>query len=349
VIHSVYEVFMRRTFLALAAVTLAATSLVAQSGAYKILTTEKVGGDGGYDYVYADSDARRLYIARSGAAGHISVFDLDSLKPAGDIGNASAHGVAVDAKSGHGFASSKPITMFDAKTLATIKTITVQGSPDGIETDPGSGKIYVFSHSAPNVTVIDAESGTVAGTLDLGGAPEQAVFDGKGHLYVDLEDKDSIAVVDIKALTVVKTFSLNGKGGGCAGLAIDAKNGILFASCRSPQKMVILSAADGKIIDALPIGNGSDGAVFNPATMEAFSTQGDGTLTVVKENSPTSFAVEQTVKTPLRARTLTLDAKTSHIITVTAEFGPPPPPEPGKRPGRGAMILGTFSIIVVGK
>jgi DNA-binding beta-propeller fold protein YncE len=341
---------MRRVFLLLAVVAMVPfSSFAQQTGPYRVLQTEKVGGAGGFDYVYADDAGRKLYVPRSGPTGRITVFDLDTLKPLGEVANASAHGAAVDAKSQHGFGSSKPVVMWDAKTLATIKTIDVQGGPDGILGDPSSGRIYVLSHNAPNVTVIDAKDGSIVGTIDLGGAPEQAVSDGKGHLYIDLEDKGSIAVVDAKALKVTATYDLQGKGGTCAGLAMDVKNNILFASCRSPQTMVILSAGDGKILETLPIGAGSDGAVFNPKTMEAFSSQGDGTLTIVKENSPTSFVVEQTLQTLPRAKTLTLDSKTSRLFLITAEFTPPPPTPPGERPARGQMVPDSFSILVVGK
>jgi DNA-binding beta-propeller fold protein YncE len=342
---------MRRIFVMLAAVVAMTpfSGLAQEAGPYKVLQTAKVGGEGGFDYVYADDAARKLYVPRLGPAGQINVFDLDTLKPAGVIANASAHGVAVDAKSQHGFGSSKPVVMFDAKTLATIKTIDVEGGPDGILGDPFNGRVYVLSHSAPNATVIDAKDGSVLGTIDLGGAPEQGVSDGKGHLYIDLEDKGSIAVVDAKTMKVTATYDLQGKGGTCAGLAMDVKNNILFAACRNPQMMVILNAGDGKILETLPIGGGSDGAVFNPSTMEAFSSQGDGTLTIVKENSPTSFVVEQTLQTQPRAKTLTLDRKTNRLLLITAEFTPAPAPPPGGRPGRGQMVPDSFSILVVGK
>jgi DNA-binding beta-propeller fold protein YncE len=342
---------MRRVFLMLAAVVAMVpfSSLAQQAGPYKILQTVKVGGEGGFDYVYADNAGRKLYVPRSGPSGRIAVFDLDTLKPAGEIANVSGHGVAVDTKSKHGFSSSKPVAMFDAKTLASIKTIDVQGGPDGILADPFSGRVYVFSHSAPNVTVIDAKDGSIVGTVDLGGAPEQAVLDGKGRMYVDLEDKGSIAVVDTKALKLTTTYDLQGKGGTCAGLAMDVKNNLLFAACRNPQAMVILNAGDGKIIDALPIGSGTDGAVFNPKTMEVFSSEGGGTLTIIKENSPTSFVVEQTLETKPRAKTLTLDSKTGRLLLITAEFTPAPAPAPGGRPGRGQMVPDSFSILEVGK
>ena len=316
---------------------------------YHVIKTAKVGGEGGFDYVYADVDGRRLYIPRTGPAGRVTVFNLDTLEPVGEIPNANARGVAVDPKSQHGFCSSKPVVMWDTKTLATIKTIDVQGNPDGILFDPFNERVYVFSHSAPNATVINGKDGAVVGTIDLGGAPEQAVTDAKGHLYVDIEDKDNVAVVDAKTLTVTTHYGLNGKGGGPGGLAFDVKNHILFAACHEPATMVVLNANDGKIIDTLPIGSGVDGAVFNPATMEAFSSQGDGTLTVVKENSPTSFSVIQNVQTQRSAKTLTLDAKTNHVLLIAAEFSPAPAPPPGGRRSRGQMVPGSFAILVVGK
>jgi hypothetical protein len=324
------------------------------AGPYRVLKTVKVGGEGGFDYVQADAAGRRLYIARSGAGARITVFDLDTLEPAGEIAvpSATAHGVVIDPKVHHGFVTSKPVEMFDSKTLSSIKNIDVQGNPDGIFFDVFNERVYDLSHSAPNVTVINAADGSVAGTIDLGGAPEQTVSDGAGHLYIDIEDKGSIAVVDAKTLAVTAKYDLAGKGGTCAGLAIDVQHRILFATCRNPQTMVILSADDGKIITTLPIGMGTDGAVFNPATMEAFSSHADGTLTVVKENSPTSFEVEQTVSTMPTAKTLTLDAKTNHILLIAAEFAPAPADAPtgqAGRPARGPMVAGSFSILVVGR
>jgi len=319
-------------------------------GPYRVLKTAKVGGEGGYDYVSLDVDARRLYIARTGPNPRLTVYDLDTLEPVGEVPTTNAHGAAIDPKSGHGFATSKPLTMFDTKTMKVIKTIEVMGNPDGHLFDPSSERVYVLSHVAPHVTVIDAKDGSVAGTVDIGGMPEQAVSDGKGHLYIDVEDKEHIAVVDSKTLMVTGHYDVTGKGGTCAGLALDNKNHILFASCRNPANMVILNAEDGKVITTLPIGNGSDGAQFNPRTMEAFSSQVDGTLTIVKENSPTSFEVEQTLPTMTGARTSALDTKTGHIILIGAEFGPPTPPaQPGGRGGRGQLLPGSFTILMVGK
>src|SRR5215831_13910653 len=227
---------------------------------YKILKTTQTMGTGPIDYVYADSDGRKLYIPRG---SQVLVFDLDSLNASGSITNARARGAAVDPKSHHGFCSSSPVVMWDTQSLKTVKTIDVQGRPDGIYFEPLTERVYVFSHSQPNATVLDSKDGSVVGTIDLGGAPEQAASDGKGRMYVDLEDKDKIAVVDVKSLKVVAQYDLNGKGGGGGG--------------------------------------------FNPATGEAFSSQRDGTLTIVKENSPTSFEIEQTVQTRPGAKTCSLD------------------------------------------
>jgi len=319
-------------------------------GPYKVLKTAKVGGAGGFDYVYADESGRRLYVARTGPTPRITVFDLDTLEPAGEIAGVSAHGVVVSAKSNHGFASSKPVVMFDSKTLTEIKKIEVEGGPDGMLYDAFNDRVYVLSHRAPNATVINAADGSIVGTIDLGGAPEQAVSDGKGHIYVDIEDKANIAVVDAKTLTVTAHYDLTGKGGVCAGLAMDVKNNLLFAACRNPQNMVILKASDGTILDALPIGAGTDGAAFNLKTGEAFSSQGDGTLTVIQEKSASSFVVEQNLETMKTAKTLTLDSKTGHILLIAAEFAAPAtPPAVGTRPARGQMVPDSFTILVVGK
>ena len=324
---------------------------ISGTGPYKVLKTAKVGGDGGFDYVNVDVENRRLYIARTGRTPRINVYNLDTLEPVGEVKTTNAHGAVIDPKTSHGFATTKPITMFDSKTLANIKTIEVQGNPDGAFFDPSNQRAYILSHSSPHVTVLDSNDGSIVKTFDIGGMPEQAAGDGKGHLYIDVEDKENIAVVDTKTLDVTAHYDLAGKGGTCAGLAMDAKNRILFAACRNPANMVILNAEDGKIIATLPIGMGTDGATFNPNTMEAFSSQGaDGTLTIVKENSPTNFVVEQTLPTMTGARTSALDTKTNHIILIAAEVGPPTPPaQPGGRAGRGAMVPDSFTILVVGK
>src|SRR5208283_309890 len=232
---------MSRKLMAIAALFIVSALACAQgNGPYKVQKIQLVGGDGGFDYVTADPDGRNLYVARSGQGGHIGVFNLDTLAQVGDLPGVSGHGAAVDTATGHGFATSKPVTMFDAKTFAIIKKIDVQGNPDGYLNDPYNHRFYILSHSAPNITVLDDKDGSILGTIDIGGAPEQAATDGNGKIYVDVVDKAAIAVIDANTMKMTGKYDVSSKGGGCAGLALDAKNNILFAACREKKNMIIL-------------------------------------------------------------------------------------------------------------
>jgi DNA-binding beta-propeller fold protein YncE len=338
-----------------------------QTGPYKVLKTVKVGGEGGWDYIYADSAGRRIYIPRRGAPNatpavqtRLSIYNLDTLELVNEIPGIGGNGAAVDPKSGHGFTSSKPVSMFDTKTMMLIKTIDVgAAAPDGIYFDDFNQRVYVFSHPTKDATVIDSKDGTVLGTIDLGGVPEQAVGDGKGMLYVVMQDAEgSVTAVDAKTMKAVGHYPFGDKGR-CNGLALDVKNQVLFAACANSGNppaqpaqpmMVVLSAKDGKVLTSLPLAGGSDGAAFNPSTMEAFSTHGNGTLTVVKEKSPTSFEVEQNLQTMNGARTITFDNKTQHIFTMSQERGPAPAAPPaGGRGGPAPAIPGSFTILEIGK
>jgi len=350
---------------------------------YKVLMRAKVGGEGGTDYIFANSEDRRLYItrnavravaatdstpAREAVAGRVTVFDLETLKPLGEIPNGGGNGAVVDAKTNHGFASSHPNpSMFDSKTLQMIKTIdanegnappNTQFSSDGIYFDPSDSRVYIGSHPTKDLLVIDSHDGKVLGKIPLGGIPEQTISDGKGTLYAVLQDSaGSVAVVDQKTMKTTAHYPF-GDVGRCNGLALDVKNKVLFAACaqsrtagQPPQPvMIILSATDGKIITTLPLAGASDGAVFNPQTMEAFSSHGNGTLTVIKEKSPTSFEVIENLQTMNGARTLTLDTKTGHIFVMSVERGPaPPPPAGGGRGSQAPVIPGSFTIVMIGK
>lgn len=389
---------MRLAITLAAAATLTASTAIAQTpipaaptpafstSPYKVLQTARVGGEGGWDYIYADPDGRRLYIPRGATRAipatdtaaevpatpaRLTIFDLDTLKPVGEIPGVGGNGTAVDAKSGHGFTSDHPaVSMFDTKSLTLIKHIEVGAArPDGIYFDPYNQRVYVFSHPTHDATVIDAKDGTVLGTIDLGGTPEQGVADGKGMLYVVMQDPvGSVTAVDVKSMKAVAHYTFVDKGG-CNGLALDVKHDILFAACgysvlppnpvptaapmRGRPSMVVMSAKDGKILASLPLAGGSDGATFNQSTLEAFSTHGNGTLTVVKEKSPTTFEVEQTLQTMNGARTIAFDSKTGHIFTMSQERGPAPvpatPPAPGSRPPQAPPIPGSFTILKIGK
>ena len=340
-----------------AAIAMLAATVLAQhtptEGPYKILKTAKVGGEGGFDYIFADVEARRLYIPRNGPMGHLTVFNLDTLEPAGEILNIAAGGATVDPKSHHGFSTTRgKLTMWDTNTLKVLKTFDIGGRPDGIMFDPYNERVWVLSHMPPDATIVDAKEGAVIGTLALGGGPEQAVSDGKGKIYVNISDKANIAVVDAKNMTVTAHYDVSSKGSRGSGLAFDAKNHILFAYYRQPSPVVVVVNADtGNIITTLPTGVDVDTVAFNAATMEAISAENGGTMTFIKETSPTSFVVEQTLQTKAGAKTLALDTKTNHILTMTAEFAPAAADaEPGGsgRPPRGPMKPGSFSILMVG-
>jgi len=390
---------MRRTVLSVAIGVLAVAfagmvGWAQQNGPYKVLKTAKVGGEGGWDYIFADAADRRLYIPRGATQAQpatdtrpaveafekrLTIFNLDTLAPVGTISGVGGNGTAVCSKTGHGFTSDHPQpSMFDVKTMKLIRTIEVpQGfSSDGIYCDNFNDRVYIGSHPTKSLMVVDAKDGSVVGNVDLGGTPEQTVADGKGTVYQVLQDRPGgVAVIDAKTLKVTAKYPFD-ENGGCNGLAVDAKNGVLFAACsavgpapargtpppapdpnaKPPQTFVILSAKDGKILAKLPLAGGSDGATFNPSTMEAFSTQGNGTLTIVKEKSPTSFEVEQNLDTMNGARTIAFDSKTSHIFTMSQERGPAPTVAPagaaGGRGGRGPqapVVPGSFTIVMIGK
>jgi hypothetical protein len=385
---------MRRptVLLTIAIAALASIALAQSTGPYRVIKAAKVGGEGGTDYIYADTVGRRLYITRGATQAReatattpavpafekrLTIFDLDTLEPAGVIPGVGGNGATVCPKAGHGFTSDHPQpSMFDVKTMKLIKTIDVpeRFSADGIYCDTSSDRVYIGSHPTKSLLVVDAKDGAVLGHVDLGGTPEQTIGDGKGTIYQVLQERPgSVAVVDAKTMKVTATYPF-GDNGGCNGLALDAKNQILFAACsvvgppgtpaatdpgaKPPQTFVILSAKDGKLLERLPLAGSSDGAAFNPTTMEAFSTQGNGTMTIVKEKSPTSFEVEQDLKTwPSNgARTIAFDGKTGHLFAMASEVGPPPAPPAGTAPqavgrgaGRGAAIPGSFTIVMVGK
>ena len=357
---------LMKTFLRILSVAgiglLAGNALAQTDTPYKVLDTTQLMGNGGIDYVYADNDARRVYVPRG---GNTFVFDLDSHKYIGSITNVGGHGVAIDTATHHGFASGTKIGMFDTQTMQKIKDIDVQGRPDGILLEPFTDKVLIFSHQAPSITVIDPKDGTVAGTIDVGGAMEQAQSDGRGKLYVDTEDEKKIAVVDMKTMKLVTKYDLGETAGAPGGLGFDVKNHILFAMCAEPNVCIVVSADDGKVLATLPIGNGTDGGVFNPATMEAWSSNGrDATLTIIKESSPTSFAVEQNVTTKAGCKTSSLDTKNNRIVLICTERLPqaapatnaPATPAPAtnapagqRRGGGGRGGPGNLDVLWVGR
>jgi DNA-binding beta-propeller fold protein YncE len=331
---------------------LAGNALAQDATPYKVLDTAQLMGNGGIDYVYADNDARRVYVPRG---TNTFVFGLDSHKYIGAIAGIGGHGVAIDTATHHGFASSSPVGMFDTETLQKTKSIDVPGRPDGILLEPFTGQVFIFSHQSPGITMIDPKDGKVDGTIEVGGALEQAQSDGHGKLYVAVEDEKKIAVVDLKTMKVTTKYDLGDGAGEPGGLGLDVKNGILFAMCAQPDVCVVLNAADGKVLAKLPLDGGTDGGGFNLATMEAWSSQRNGTLTIIKESSPTSFAVEQTVQTKQGCKTSSLDTKNNRIVLICTERLPDAPvPAPAtnasagqRRGGRGGP--GNLDVLWVGR
>jgi DNA-binding beta-propeller fold protein YncE len=320
----------------------------ASPAAYHQLRKAALGGDGGWDLLTVDSQAHRLYIPRS---SHILVVDTDSCKVIGDIPNTpGVHGVAVVPDLGRGFSSNggdTTATIFDLKELKPVGKVRTGIRPDAIVYDPASRRVFAMNAGSDDATAIDAAHGTVAGTVALPGRPELAVVDGKGRLFVNLEDSAAVAVVDTRSLKTIAHWSL-APGTGPTGLALDREHQLLFAACDN-QLMVVMSAADGHVVTTLPIGKGVDGAAFDPGKGLAFSSNGEGNLTVVKEDAPDRFRVLETVPTQAGARTLALDERTHRVFLVSADFGPAPEPTPEHPHPRRPIIPGSFVLLVMGE
>lgn len=315
---------------------------------YHVMQKITLGGEGGWDYLTVDSKAHRIYLSRS---THVMVIDEDSGKVIGDIPNTSGvHGIAIVEDEGRGFTSNgrdSSVTIFDLKTLKAISTVQVGKNPDAIIYDPVSKRVFTFNGASSDATAIDAKKGTVVGTVALEGRPEFAVADGQGHIFVNLEDKSQVVKFDSQKLKVESRWPL-APGEEPTGLALDHKHNRLFVGCAN-KLMAIMNADNGKVIATLPIGDGVDATAFDPETELAFSSNGDGTLTVIHEDSPDKFSVLENVATQKGARTMTLDAKTHKVFLVSADFGPPPAPTAERPHPRPSILPGTFTLLVLGK
>lgn len=310
---------------------------------YHVKKKIEVKGEGGWDYLTMDPTARRLYIARS---DRVIVLDVDKEKVVGEIPKTpGVHGVALDLKRKKGFISNggdATVTIFDLETLKEIAKVKVGQRPDAIIYDPASDCVFTFNAGSKDTTAIAADDGSVKGAVALGGKPESAVADEKGRIYVNIEDKNEIAVVDSKDLKVLDRWKL-APGEEPTGLAMDLANRRLFATCHN-QKMVVMDADSGKVLATPSIGKGTDACVFDPQEHLAFSSNGDGTLTVV-DTKADKFHVLANVATQAGARTMALDPKSHTVYLATARFKPLPP---GQR-GRPGIEPDSFVILVVGK
>jgi hypothetical protein len=340
----------RAVALPLLLLTLAASPLrLAAQGAsgYRLARTIPVGGDGGWDYALVDGD--RLYTSH---ATKLVVLDLRKEAVVGEVANTNGiHGVALATALGRGFTSNgrdTTVTIFDLKTLATLGTIKVTGAnPDAIQFDAVTQRVFTFNGRGENATVIDATSGKVLATIPLRGKPEFAQSDGRGRLYVNIEtDTGQIVIIDARAMKEVSRYWLPG----CeepSGLALDRANTRLFSVCGN-SRMAVSDPATGKVVALLPIGPGVDAAAYDPETRLVFASNGgDGTLSVIRQESADSYALVENVATRRGSRTMALDPRTHRVYLAAAEFGAPPSASADGRPSRPPMIPGSFSILVV--
>jgi len=328
---------------------LAAVTLAAAGPGYHVLTTYKAGGDGGWDYLTADANARRVYISRG---THVMVIDADSGKGVGDIADTQGvHGIALAADLGRGFTSNGregTVSIFDIKTLATSSKVKVGDNPDAILYDPATKRVFTFNGRSQDSTAIDGATGKVLGTIKLDGKPEFAASDAKGEIFVNIEDKSELVAIDPNKLEVKSKWPL-APCTGPSGLSIDRKNRRLFVGCDN-KMMAVVDADSGKVLATPAIGDGVDATTFDAETGLAFASCGaDGVLTVVKEESPDKFSVAETVTTQKGARTLALDAKTHNVLVVTAQFGDRPAPTADNPRPRPAIVPDSFVVLVVGK
>ncbi len=322
---------------------------VGVSAQYDVTSTTKIGGAGNWGSLYADADGRRLYVPRTGQSARITVLDMDSMKVVGELAGVNAQAVAIDSKTHRGFSASSPVAMWDTNTLKQVKTITVQGTPTSILADAFNDRVYVFSKSTGNATVLNATDGAVIGTIALGGMPEQATSDGQGRVFVAITDKDEIAVIDSASMKVSARWDLDGIGAHPTTLAYVSNEKVLLVGCRN-ESMIYMNAETGKFIYGLPIGAGVNSVAYNAETKELFSAQDDGTFTIARISSPTSFAMGGTVVTPIGARELALDSKTGKIFVATAEFSSEPKPVSFYDiPDRGSAANDSFSILTFSK
>ena len=339
---------MKTVWIAVIGLCLTAHSYAQTPAGYHLIKKTVVGGEGGWDYLLADAEGSRLYLSHG---SQVEVLDLKSHEKVGVIPNTPGiHGIAVVNKANVGYTTNgrpNTATMFDLKTFKPLSDIPTGKKPDAILYDRFSERVFIFNNEGSSATVLEAATGKVVGTAELGGAPEAAVTDDKGMIFVNLEDKNEIVGFDAKTLAVKHRWSL-GKGEEPTGLAFDKVHHRLFSTCHN-NLMIVLDSQTGKELAQVPIGSGVDGAVFDTAFGAAISSNGEGSLTVVKEEKPGQFSAVQTVATERGARTLTIDPKTNHIFTITAQYGTAPAATTENPRPRAPVMPGSFMVLEYGR
>ncbi len=314
---------------------------------YHVVRRVPLGGESGWDYLVADSARRRLFVTHG---THVIVLDIDRDSVIGDIPNTpGVHGVALAPDIGHGFTSNgrdSSVTVFDLATLAVVGRIAVPArNPDAILYEPTTKRVFTMNGGSSSTTAIDGATGRIVGTIALDGRPEFATADGRGTIYINLEDSSAVVALDARSLTIRARWPL----APCeepTGMAIDRASSRLVVGCGNHQ-MAVLDATTGRVLTTLPIGAGVDATAFDPATHLAFSSNGEGTITVAREENPDRFRIIESVATQRGARTMTLDPRTHMLYTVTATFGPRPAPTPEQPRPRPSIVRGSFVLLVL--
>jgi DNA-binding beta-propeller fold protein YncE len=346
------ESLMTSRIIRLVAVGALAALAAGRSGAqgpaaYHVVQRVELGGEGGWDYLTVDTAAHRLYISRG---THVMVVDTDRHAVVGDIPDTpGVHGIAIAPALGRGFTTNgrdSTVTIFDTRTLAAVARVKVTGrNPDALLFEPTTSRVFTFNHSSGTVTALDAATGQVVGTADVGGTLEAGQSDGS-RVFVNVEDRNEIGVVDARTMAVLARWPL----APCVaptGMAIDRAHARLIVGCADSRMMAIVDYGTGKVVTTVPAGAGIDAAAFDPATQLAFAPAGDGTLTVAHEDAPDRFTVVATVPTLPRARTMALDERTHRVYTVSARFEAPGPATADNPRPRPTMVPGSFVLLVL--
>lgn len=330
------------------ALSLLAAGAVRAQPSYQVVKRIRIGGEGGWDYLLADPGRHRLFLSRG---THVMVLDTERDTVIADIGDTpGVHGIALAPELNRGFISNgrdSTVTIFDYTTLAPIGRVKVTGrNPDAILYDPTSKRVFTFNGGSADATALDAATGSVLGTMALGGKPEAANDDGHGRIFVNIEDKGEVVAFDAKTLAVLNRWPV----AGCddpTGQGIDRKSTRLFLSCGN-KVVAVVNYTNGKVETTVPIGAGSDGNYFDAASGLDFATNGgDGTVTVIRHDMKDGFVVAATVPTQRGARTIAMDERTHRVYTVSAEFGPVPEPTADRPRPRPPLIPGSFTVIVL--
>jgi YVTN family beta-propeller protein len=335
------------TALSTIALVLCMSAATAQSHTgYHVAKKIHIGGTGSWDYLTVDALTHRLFVSHT---DRIVVIDTKTDEVVGEIPKLEGvHGMALASDLGRGFitnGTASTVSIVDMKALKVVGTIPVGKKPDAILYDPFSHRVFAYNGQSGSVSVIDAAKGTVISTVVLGGKPEFSVTDRKGHIFVNLEDRNEIVGFDASTLKIFARWPLKG-GDEPTGLAIDIEHHRLFSVCHN-KLMFVVDSDKGAVLATLPIGAGVDGCAFDPGTGLAFTSNGEGSITVIREESPSKFSLVETVVTQPGAKTITLDPETHTLYLPTAEFGPTPAATPAVPSPRAPVLPNTFVVLKV--